>query len=606
VSASPLAEAARQATRELELEWKTEEEREFALTEAERYARDPFRLLDEGKVWIWSKFDKRVVRFDPFPSQRELIESWIDCEHLAKTGQLRFRNVADDKSRQMGETWGSAYCLLWALHFHTVSLFAHHYRSAEVDDGGERNTWKSLFGKVRYMDRRLGSPAGLVNPSARAKVPGLGQLAFRPYSREPAKIENTTRDSVCYGGEQSTDPGRGGSFDGVLIDEAAFVPWGEKVHSALDEACPTGKLYLSTPNGDDNVHARIIDERPAGWRVLRHHWSEHPVYRLGLHVAGVEAGKQPTREMSRNALGCELCEGNRRDLGWDPAAPLAHRFPGRLTSPWYDERVIGKTEEQVAQELDIDRERALRGRVYSEFQSELHVIEDGIPFDPALELELGFDYGLDSTAILVFQDAPSELRVLALLERGDMFGTTATPEENAAALRVLLAAIGVEERLTTPFWTRKLYAIGDPAGDARDLATGRPWVEAYRKQGFSPQPPPSRYTRSVEISIAAVKRLLLGTPKPIRICGVRAARLAEALRNNRWPTDQLGRRRPGSTRPLDDKHNHPCRALAYYAVTKFPPPLERDEADGIESDPDADRRVRDGVIDPGISYGMKL
>jgi hypothetical protein len=493
MSRSPLQDALRSATRELELAWAGEEERELELTETERYSRDPFRLLELGHVWIWSKFDRRPVRLVPFPTQRELLEAWIDLETLQRTGQLTFCNTADEKSRQMGETWIVAFGLLWALHFHTVSLFAHHYRAAEIDDGGERNTWKSLFGKVRYMDRRLGSTSGLPAPQQRAAVPGLGKLTFRPYSREPAKIENAARDSVVYGGEQSTDPGRGGSFDGAVIDEAAFVPWGEKVHGALDEACPTGKLYLSTPQGDDNIHARIVDERPRGWRILRHHWSEHPLYRVGLHVAGVEPEKQPDAEMRASATGCKLCQGNLDGRQWSAEAPLSHRFPGRLTSPWYDERVIGKTDEQVAQELDIDRERALTGRVYSEFQTEIHVVAAGIPYEHnTAPLELGFDYGLDCTSVVICQDKPDAYCVLGELEMGDVVGTTATPENVSAALRQVLEQLGVPARELTPFWTKKLYAIGDPAGHARSMESGRPFIEAYHRQGFAIGRPPQR------------------------------------------------------------------------------------------------------------------
>jgi hypothetical protein len=91
------------------------------------------------------------------------------------------------------------------------------------------------------------------------------------------------------------------------------------------------------------------------------------------------------REAARN---CELCAGTIAGLIWNPRSPKAHRFPGRLTSPHYDRAVIGKTAEQVASELDIDRERSLKARVYDEFSGDLHVERDPdgtelvIPYDP--------------------------------------------------------------------------------------------------------------------------------------------------------------------------------------------------------------------------------
>ena len=81
---------------------------------------------------------------------------------------------------------------------------------------------------------------------------------------------------------------------------------------------------------------------------------------------------------------------------------------------------------------------ALGGRVYSEFSRAVHVVETGIDWDPLLPTELAFDYGLDTTAVIVCQDHPSEYRVLGLLEMGDQHGTTATPDEVTPALRNLI------------------------------------------------------------------------------------------------------------------------------------------------------------------------
>jgi hypothetical protein len=590
-----LAEIVAGARRELEISLAAEEERAFELTAAERYARDPLAWIAETPIWVASKFAaggrSRPMRFAPFPGQVQTLTAWVDLAALSRGNELRFRNVLIEKSRQIGETWGLAVMLAWILHYRPgAMLLCLHKRSAEIDDGGERGTVKSIFGKVRYIDSRLGSPTGLVDPAARAQVPGLGKLVFRPFSREPAKIENTLNGSTVYGEGQTDNPGRGDTYDAVLGDEFAFVEHGEKVHAALDEACPDGKLYLSTVNGDSNAHARLCDERPQGYEYLRLHWSEHPIYGEGLHIAG-------------ELEGCALCAGTRAGVVWDSERPRAHRYPGRLTSPWYDSRVIGKTDEQVANELDIDRERALSGRVYGEFSSDVHVVEAGIAYDEALEAktELAWDFGLDATSIVVCQDAPATYNVIGILEMGDLFGTTATPELVSAALRAYLVELGMAPERTTPEWTRHLYGVGDPAGAARDLATNRPLFADYRKQGFLIRKPPPRLTRTVDPSIRAVKRLLLGRPKPLRVCGVNAEAFARHMRNNVWPTDALGRR--SGTRPDDrGEHNHACRAFAYLALAKWG--IEHEELppswDGVAPD------EREGVLNPEIAYDMSL
>ncbi|HLE99651.1 MAG TPA: hypothetical protein VI540_07105 [Gaiellaceae bacterium] len=590
---SGLAEIVAGVRRELEISLAAEEERSLELTAAERYARDPFSWIEETPVWVASKFAEggrsRPVRFSPFPGQRQTLEAWIDLELLATSNALRFRNLVAEKSRQIGETWLFAVVVLWVLHYRANSMgLALHKRSAEIDDGGTRGTVKSLFGKVRWVDSRLGSRNGLPDPMARASVPGLGTLTFRPFSREPAKIENPRNGATLYGEGQTDNPGRGDTYDYVLVDEAAFVEHGELVHAALGDACPEGKAYFSTVNGDSNMHARLADEKPKGWTYLRLHWSEHPFYGKGLHVAG-------------GLDDCAQCAGNRAGLPWNPEDPKAHRYPGRLTSPWYDQAVLDKTDEQVANELDIDRERALSGRVYTEFQTDVHVVEQGIPFAVELEskTELAWDFGLDATSIVVCQDAPNSYNVVGILEMGDLFGTTATPELVSRALRQYLAELGM--RFVTPDWTRRLYAIGDPSGANRDLATNRPLFADYRKQGFAIGRPPTLLTKTVDPSIRAVKRLCLGHPKPLRVCGVKAEAFARHMRNNVWPTDALGRR--SGTRPEDrGEHNHACRAFAYLVLAKWGVPHE-------ESGPSWDGDVpgeREGVLSPDVSYDMSL
>jgi hypothetical protein len=593
--AAPLVEAFQAARRELELEQAAAEKRAVELTEAERLARDPIGYLNSGEIWIRSKLDPvtgdelrkaQATKLVLFPDQRATIAAWIDLDHLAATGELVFRNIVIDKSRQIGETWAFAGVMHWAIQYHPVVGLAMHEKAAKIDDGGNRSTISSLFGRIRYIDTHI----------SRDRLPGLHRLRFHPFSRDPAKVENPWNGAAIIGEGQTDNPGRGDTYDFGFVDEAAFVQHGEKVHAAIDEACPEGKAYLSTPNGEGNIHARIAKEKPAGWRYLRLHWSSHPVYSKGLHVAGALDG-------------CALCAGNRAGVAWNPTEPRAHRYPGKPTSPWYDRRVIGKTDQQVANELDIDRERSKADRVFPEFRSSVHVVETGIPYEPALhgQLELAADYGLDATSVVVLQDAPAELRIIGLVECGHLFGTSATPRAVAAALRDHLRKLGVPEMLLAHEWTRRMYAIGDPAGHGRELSTGQPTVAAYRREGFYFGKPPARLVKTQVASLTAAKLLFDGFPKPLRICGVNAGAFAEHARENTWRIGPDGR----LLGLHDDVHNHSMRAFAYYAVAKFPPlghdgaaadPFEEREAvpDALEA-----RRARRLEGEP-LPYGTAL
>jgi hypothetical protein len=233
--------------------------------------------------------------------------------------------------------------------------------------------------------------------------------------------------------------------------------------------------------------------------------------------------------------------------------------------------VFCKTDEQVASELDIDRVRSLSGRVYPGFTKGIHVIDGGIPYDPALPIQFGWDYGLDCTSVPVLQDGPEEVRVIGLLEMGDLFGNVATPEQVSVRLRQYLMELGVPEEDCTHDATLRMRAVGDPAGQARSLESAKPYVQQYRNQGFAIDRPPTRLTARVDFSIISVQRLLTGAPKALRVCGVNAREFAIHMGSNRWKTDAHG----VPTQPralLDDVHNHCARAFAYWAVATYPPP----------------------------------
>jgi hypothetical protein len=240
-----------------------------------------------------------------FADQVATIAAWIDLDRLAQTGELVFRNIDVEKSRQIGETWVFAAVICWLLLFHQgIVGGCLHTNGAEIDDGGERNTVKSLFGKIRYIARRLPEHA---SPGAAGAAPVLAQVAAGAgEGREPRQRRRRLRRRPEGRPVPRLHPRL------RLVDEAAFVEHGEQVHAALDDACPDGKAYVSTVNGDDNVHARIADEKPAGWTYLRLHWSTHPIYSKGLHVAAALERDDRGRVTGVAEPGdpdCLLCQG---------------------------------------------------------------------------------------------------------------------------------------------------------------------------------------------------------------------------------------------------------------------------------------------------------
>jgi hypothetical protein len=448
-----------------------------------RYALDPALPLLEGKIRVW---DPNALSFEPFlpwPHQLEMLANWIET-YLGddREPKVRLHNLHVEKSRQMGDTVILAYACLWIVTYHDAPLMMQHQNLGEVDDGGGAATWDSFFGKIRLMHEAWPSSIG----KARLRFRGGGDPLI-------SNVDHSMR--FITGDGATPDPGRGGRYAGAIIDEAARIAYGESAHAALARAVPNGRVYLSTPEGEGNMYFRIRRDRPAGWRFLRHHWSTHPLYGQGQHIAGDDPE-------------CILCMGNMEGLYWEAANPLCHRYPGKLTSPWYDQAVVELTDEQVAAELDIDYTASLGARVYPEFSEDVHVWREPIPYDDALDWQTFWDYGLDTTAVLIVQETHDELRVI-----GEWEGHDLTPEENAAGVVREMEKLGIPDKLLEARWRIRHTAIGDPAGDARELGSGKPLTDLYRRAGFNIQ---SR-AFPVATTIVATKRLLQGRPKRFRI-----------------------------------------------------------------------------------------
>lgn len=537
------------------------------LTSRQRYALDPFALLDDGHVRILG-VTGQVDVFHPYDHQRETLIQWMDLDHLRSTARLNFRNVHIEKSRQMGETWIFAYGCWWALTFHNVQGIVMHREWGFVDDGGEKNTPNSLFGKIRFINRLVDAgAAGFTRP----------QMTFRgPQAPGGAAVRVVGRpESYIAGSGQGQDPARGSRLQFAVVDEAAHIPYSERVHQSLGDACPDGKAYNSTPMGSSNAFARIRRERPVGWSFLRFHWSQHPIYGEGQHVAGEDPET------------CDLC---RETVAGIRPPTGGHRYPGKLTSPWYERRIADKTDDQVASEYDIDYVGSLSARVFPEWQPEQHVWSGpGKLFDPALRVELGWDFGIsDPTSIVICQDASDSFRVV-----GEFETNGATPDQVAAGLIEILGRLGIAHPLTRE-WTRQILAIGDVSGGRKEATSGSTLFADYATHGWAI----SGQLHLISRTINAVKRLLRGYPKPLLVDGDECPQFVEHMASLRWPTDTKGDKRPGATEPYHDEHSHMTSAFRYLIAHKFPPPSDD------QALPPPPWEPYDGVVEPGVRPGM--
>jgi hypothetical protein len=238
-----------------------------------------------------------------------------------------FRNVAIEKSRQIGETWLFAAVVCWALHYHpspgsrctrraarstTAASATPSSRSSAgsaTSTGGSTATarrplGRSASGRSAATRRRSRTRRTAPSSSARARptTPAAAHVRLRP--RRRVRVRRARREGVRRA--RRGVPGR----EGAVLDV----------------------------NGDGNEHARICDEKPQGWTYLRLHWSTHPVYSRGLHVAGDDPD-------------CELCAGNRAGVEWNGPRPARAPLPRQA-----DVAVVRRARDR--QDARAGRERA--------------------------------------------------------------------------------------------------------------------------------------------------------------------------------------------------------------------------------------------------------
>jgi hypothetical protein len=254
---------------------------------------------------------------------------------------------------------------------------------------------------------------------------------------------------------EGPDPARGSHFHGVLLEEAARIPWSEQVHASVRSVCPDGRLYNSTPHGTGNAYGRLAKTRPTNFRFLRHHWSVHPVYSQGVHVAGSKPGS------------CKLCRGNERGDRWEASDPTCHRYPGKLTSPWYDradprhDRPAGR-----AGTRDRLRRRADRPRLPRIQQRDPRRRRDPVRPDAADHHRLGLRRRHHRGRRSSRRPQPRSCR------SANSNWARRLPRQRRPALLDTLADLGVPLQELEPQFTREWLGVGDPPATAHRPPAG--------------------------------------------------------------------------------------------------------------------------------------
>jgi hypothetical protein len=173
--------------------------------------------------------------------------------------------------------------------------------------------------------------------------------------RTKLKLANPENGNVITGDTMNPNFGRGSRKTFIMFDELAFWDYAKDAWESAGDSTNC-RIANSTPNGYD-YYAML---RETGIDVLTLHWAEHPL----------------------------------------------------KDNEWYAYECKRRTQEEIAQELDISYSKSKEGRVYPEW-SEVNVSVGVYEYDDRLPLYVSWDFGkTDDTAMIWVQPSKDGLRII--------------------------------------------------------------------------------------------------------------------------------------------------------------------------------------------------
>jgi len=325
------------------------------------------------------------------------------------------------------------------------------------------------------------------------------------------KLLDSKTGSVIQGESANANFSRAGRYNVIFFDEMAFWPFQQSSWEAAGDATPC-RIAVTTPS-DQPSYAKAL--RNSGLvKVITLHWDKHPL----------------------------------------------------KDDKWYQEQKARRTNDEVARELDINWEGSLTGLVYPEIE---HAKLGDYPYNPDWPLYDSWDFGLDGTAIGMWQVNPENGKI----RLADSFIKTDKPiqffmplfgkpiESSFEYLEEDLNAINA----TKDF--KKAVHYGDPDVSKRsyqraDMMSTR---EALQKYGIYVQT--NTKSNDLESRKTATKLML---QEGIEVNDTPRNRMyLEAMRSARYPKRQEGSQATSANvNPIHDWTSHPRTMTEYFAINK--------------------------------------
>jgi len=195
-------------------------------------------------------------------------------------------------------------------------------------------TWRVLYGqraRILYVSKRE-KDAWHLGDRARAILDNLPEPVRELDVRE---VDNKGEIGFAGGAAlqflpASEEIGRTYTATEVFMDEAAFLPFADKMFTALKPTLSGGGRLgmVSSPNGVGGLFHRVYTAAPDnGFTPRRVHWRQHPGRDAAWYA---EATKGMTTRMARQEYGCDFLQSgaavfSQEDLVQSPR-PLRHEI----------------------------------------------------------------------------------------------------------------------------------------------------------------------------------------------------------------------------------------------------------------------------------------
>lgn len=229
-------------------------------------------------------------------------------------------DILVEKTRKMGLSWLVIYIFVWFWLFRENSDFKMgSWKEDYVDKIGDMDT---LFEKARFTVRNLPS---WMQPD------GYEEKQNATF----CKMVNPENGNNISGEAPTVHFGSGGRRKAMLLDE--FAKWDANVANGAWTA--TGdvtlcRVVVSTPYGSSNKYANLALGTKEKIKKLTLHWTLHPEKAEGAYYYDGEGKK------------ISIPDAKRAFALWQSGVAVK--------SPWYDNECDRRSEQDVAQELDID------------------------------------------------------------------------------------------------------------------------------------------------------------------------------------------------------------------------------------------------------------